>query len=174
MAGRIHSSMHDDELLQRLSAENAGARIERDASGAISFAPANGGFGGARSGAAFVALATFARIVGGKAFDATQGWKIGPNGAVRSPDASWLSAEHVAAIPLAERRGSAFLAVVPDVAIEVKSPTDDWPALIAKIEEYRACGCGYAIAIDPDTGEVFERGVPPSGLHLDIDAIAEA
>jgi hypothetical protein len=35
-------------------------------------------------------------------------------------------------------------------------------------------GTRYAVAIDPFTREVVERGEPPDGLSLDFDAIIDA
>lgn len=63
---------------------------------------------------------------------------------------------------------------MPDVAIEVASTTDSWPYLKRKIARYIDDGAGYAIAINPETGQIFERGDAPAGLALDVRAIVEA
>jgi len=112
--------------------------------------------------------------VSSKAFDSNQGWKIGPNGAVKSPDASWIGQAKVDAVPLDQRSGSAFLPIVPNVAIEVKSPSDEWAAIVAKIDDFFERGTRYAAAVNPETREVIERGTFPTGLELDFDGIIHA
>jgi hypothetical protein len=37
-----------------------------------------------------------------------------------------------------------------------------------------ARGSTYAVAINPETREVVQLGVPPAGLALDFDAIIDA
>jgi Uma2 family endonuclease len=174
---RIPPSTGDADLeLIRLSRTNPGYRVEREGDGTITMRP-TGGFGGAKSLQAALQLALFAQRVGGKAFDSNQGWKLKDrdgNDVDRSPDASWLSDETVERVPLADRTSSRILRVVPDVAIEVKSPSDSWKGTIAKLDLYEFNGSAYAVAIDPETREVVERGKPPTGLHLDFDAIIDA
>ena len=64
--------------------------------------------------------------------------------------------------------------ICPEVTIEVASESDDWEALIAKIESYRREGARYAVAIDPATRRVADLGEPPRGLSLDFAAIIAA
>ena len=163
----------DDRDLVRLGEANPGFRIEREPDGTITLTP-TGGFGGARSGKAFRQLDEYADRAGGKAFDSNQGWKIGPDQTMRSPDASWIDQAKVDATSPEERRSSAFLAIVPDVAIEVKSESDDWRTALRKLADYRTRGTSYAVAIDPQTRDVVELGEPPPGLRLDFDAIIDA
>ena len=67
-----------------------------------------------------------------------------------------------------------FWRVSPDVAIEIDSRTDDFADTVAKVEMYRERGSRYAVAINPETRDVQERGTPPNGLVLDFDAIIDA
>jgi hypothetical protein len=60
------------------------------------------------------------------------------------------------------------------LAIEVKSDTDVFRDVVARIELYLERGSSYAVAIDPMTREVIERGITPVGLVLDFDAIIDA
>jgi hypothetical protein len=60
------------------------------------------------------------------------------------------------------------------VAIEVKSDTDEFRDVVAKIELYVERGSSYAVSIDPTTREVIQRGVAPAGLVLDFEAIIDA
>ncbi len=91
---------------------------------------------------------------------------------MKSPDASWVSQPRIDALTEEELAG--FWPLSPDVAIEVKSASDDFKETVAKIRFYFENGSGYAVAIDPETREVVERGSPPAGLVLDVGAIVDA
>jgi Uma2 family endonuclease len=75
---------------------------------------------------------------------------------------------------LSPSQRSGFWQTSPDVAIEVRSISDNFRDTIAKIEFYMRNGTQYAVAIDPFTREVVERGEAPDGLSLDFDAIIDA
>jgi Uma2 family endonuclease len=75
---------------------------------------------------------------------------------------------------LSPSQRSGFWQTSPDVAIEIKSISDNFRETVAKIEFYMQNGTRYAVAIDPLTREVVERGEPPDGLSLDFDAIIDA
>ena len=75
---------------------------------------------------------------------------------------------------LTKDQASGFWPISPDVTIEVKSDTDQFSDVVAKIERYLERGSSYAVAIDPTTREVVQRGVAPLGLILDFDAIIDA
>jgi Uma2 family endonuclease len=51
---------------------------------------------------------------------------------------------------------------MPDVVIEVASKTDSWFAIKSKIDKYADDGAGYALAVDPQTRETYERGQCPA------------
>lgn len=161
----------DDADLVRTSRENPGYRFEREDDGAILVSPTQTS-GGAKSLEAAAQLYVYARRAGGKAFDSSTGFAIGPDRRVYSPDASWVSAERIASLSADDEAG--FWPLSPDVAIEVRSRSDDFDGVVAKIERYVERGSRYAVAIDPQTGRVVERGRPPDGLELDVVAIVEA
>lgn len=81
----------------------------------------------------------------GYAFDSSTGYTL-PNGAVRSPDVSWIAKERWESIPEIERKG--FTHTYPDFAVEIRSETDRLKDLKAKMEEYRANGCRLGWLID--------------------------
>ena len=165
----VPSHATDDDLM-RLSEAHPGWRFERDDDGATIVSP-NSTEGGAQSGEAFGQLYLHARREGGRAYDSSTGFTMS-TGAVRSPDAAWLSAERTAALARDARTG--FWRVCPDVVIEVASPSDRWNDVTAKIDMYAREGAVYAVAFDPTTRAVYERGKPPAGLALDADAIFDA
>jgi Uma2 family endonuclease len=69
---------------------------------------------------------------------------------------------------LSVEQRSRFCQVCPDVAIEVASSSDTWWEVKEKIERYIAAGARYAAASDPQTGDVYELGVAPDRLQLDV------
>jgi Uma2 family endonuclease len=166
--GGAHLVVSDDDLL-RISVENPGWQFERNDAGALLVSPPTLTPGGAKSGEAFGQLRDHAKRFGGKAFDAATGFKT-PRGGVVSPAASWGSAERVA--PFLSDHG--FWQMMPDVVIEIAIKSDRWSRITAKIDKYAKDGAGYALAINPETGEIYERGTPPPGLALDIAAIIDA
>lgn len=93
-------------------------------------------------------------------------------GAVRCPNASWISQARIDALAPEARDG--FWQICPDVVIEVASDSDYWNDLVAKIDMYARQGASYAIAVDPKQRRVYERGEAPPGLRFDVGAIADA
>ena len=151
----------DDQFYEfcRLNRE---LRIERDTEGeVIVMAPA--GWESARKNAEITSqLQAWARQDGtGTAADSSAGYVL-PNGAVRSPDASWVSNARLAFVTAEQR--SRFLPLCPDFVIELRSPTDHLPALQEKMAEYLASGAALGWLIDPSNREVF---VYRPGLDLE-------
>ena len=85
----------------------------------------------------------------GRAFDSSGGFTL-PNGAIRSPDVTWIDRSKLVDIPA----GVKFPQVVPDFVIELRSDTDRMPKLREKMEEYRSNGVRLALLIDPQTKQV--------------------
>jgi len=81
----------------------------------------------------------------GYAFDSSSGYTL-PNGAIRSPDVSWIAKERWESISEAERK--VFTHTYPDFAVEIRSETDRLKDLKAKMDEYRANGCRLGWVID--------------------------
>jgi len=162
-----------DDTLLRISRDNPGYRVERDEDGTITMSPTHTE-GGAKSGEAFGQLWLYAKRVGGKAFDSNTGFAVGPGAAVRSPDASWVSQARIDELAATVGTKKKFWPISPDVAIEIKSDSDDFDDTIAHAEHFCKRGSTYTVAIDPDTRERREFGTPPAGLHLDFDAIMDA
>jgi len=156
----------NDADLVRVSEENPGYQFEREEDGTLTVSPTFSD-SGAQSAQAVYQLMTFSHRVGGRVFDSSTGFRIGR--AVKSPDAAWVSAPRIERLSAAERTG--FWRVSPDVAIEIKSMSDDFAVLVAKLQFYMNHGTRFAVAIDPATREVVELGSPPEHLTLDYDAI---
>ncbi len=69
------------------------------------------------------------------------------NGAVRSPDCSWVTKARWEPLPIDERRR--FSNLVPDFVMELRSPSDRLPELRAKMSEYIDNGVRLGWLIDP-------------------------
>jgi Uma2 family endonuclease len=163
--------VENDADLIRVSRENPGYRFEREEDGTIVVSPTHTK-GGAKSLEAAVQLYTYAKRAGGRAFDSSTGFAIGPAARLYVPDASWVSAPRIQAI--APEIVEKFWPLSPDIVIEVASDSDSFADVVAKIERYIERGTTYAVAIDPRTREVVARGTSPADLALDCDAIIDA
>ncbi len=92
-------------------------------------------------------LAIWAKQNGeGEGFDSSTGFIL-PNGAKRSPDASWIRRERWDALPAHARRQ--FAHICPDFVVELRSRSDSLKKLKAKMEEYLENGAQLGWLIDP-------------------------
>ena len=66
---------------------------------------------------------------------------------VRGPDVWFISYKKVPRGPLPAK----YLDVAPDVAFEIKSPSDIWTEILAKVAEYLEAGVGVVCVLDPET-----------------------
>ena len=88
----------------------------------------------------------------GTAADSSAGYLL-PNGAIRSPGASWVSSARLASVTAEQR--SRFLPLCADFVIELRSPADRLSVLQDKMAEYIANGAVLGWLIDPSSRELF-------------------
>ena len=98
----------------------------------------------------------------GKVFDSSGGFKL-PNGANRSPDASWLSIDRWSALTLEQQEK--FLPLCPDFVVELRSPSDALKPIQLKMQEYLENGARLGLLIDPKR-KVVEVFRPEQGLEI--------
>lgn len=93
----------------------------------------------------------------GEIFNSNAGFTL-PNGAVRSPDASWVPAAQWHALNPEQREKFAYLC--PPFVVELRSKTDSLKVLLAKMEEYRAnrAALGWLLSCDEETAYIFRAG----------------
>jgi Uma2 family endonuclease len=99
--------------------------------------------------------------------DSSTGFVL-PNGARRSPDASWTLKSRVQKLGAGKRK--AFWHLCPDFVIEVKSDSDRVKALQIKMREYLEQGAQLGWLIDPEnkTVEIYRPdGNVEKRAHLD-------
>jgi Uma2 family endonuclease len=94
-----------------------------------------------------------------------------PNGARRSPDASWIAKDEIRKLDEESLRG--YWHLCPAFVIELRSQSDRLPVLRAKMREYIANGARLGWMIDPETRtvEVYQRDQGPESL-AGADSIA--
>ncbi|MDP8908288.1 MAG: Uma2 family endonuclease, partial [Chloroflexota bacterium] len=141
-----------DDQLAEIASLNGDLRLEWTAEGALEImAPAH-----SRTGNRNIKLATRVTIWAeqdgtGETFDASAGFRL-PNGAVRSPDVSWVRRERLVTLTGAQR--DTFLPLCPDFVLELRSDSDKLTTLQAKMREYLANGARLGWLIDPQTRTV--------------------
>jgi Uma2 family endonuclease len=88
----------------------------------------------------------------GICFESSAGFIL-PNGAIRSPDASWIKREKWDNLTEQEKRG--FVHVCPDFVAELRSPSDRLTQLDRKMFEYMENGASLGWLIDPLKRQVY-------------------
>ena len=126
---------------------NRDLRIERNADGGVLVMEPAGWDTGDRNAELTCQLRIWTTKDGaGRSVDSSAGYRL-PNGAIRSPDASWVRNERLATVTAEER--TKFLPLCPDFAVELRSPTDRFRRLQEKMAEYIANGAELCWLIDP-------------------------
>lgn len=122
------------EQFQQLAAVNRDLRLERTATGELIVMPPTGSDTGNRNLDIEGQLWLWNRQTKlGVVFDSSTGFHL-PNGADRSPDASWIKLERWQALTPQEREG--FAPICPDFIVELRSPSDSMEKLRARMREY--------------------------------------
>ena len=135
------------EQFEQFCAINDDMRIERTAEGTIEIMPPTKGDTGSKELDIGIALGNWARgDASGVAFGASAGFTL-PNGAVRSPDASWILRSRLSSLTSEEK--NSFMPVCPDFVIELRSSSDRLSVLQAKMDEYMANGARLGWLLDP-------------------------
>lgn len=87
----------------------------------------------------------------GVTFDSSAGFTL-PNGAIRSPDASWITQERWNSLDTSQKRK--FAPICPNFVLELCSPSDRLTELQTKMQEYLDNGTRLGWLIDPETRQV--------------------
>ena len=136
----------DDQQFAKFCALNDDLRIERNAKGDIILMPPAFSNTSNRNAEISADLTVWARANAmGRCFESSAGFKL-PNGALRSPDASWISNSRLEALTPEQRSG--FFDICPDFVIELRSSSDSLTELRAKMQEYMDNGARLGWLID--------------------------
>lgn len=132
---------------------NRDLRIERTATGEVVIMPPAFSDTGNRNFNLAVQLGIWAEQDGtGLGFDSSSGFTL-PNGATRSPDATWIKAEKWNALTEAEK--ASFAPICPDFVIALRSASDTLTGLKAKMQEYIDNGTSLGWLIDRNNRTVY-------------------
>ncbi len=123
-----------DEQFWQLCQDNDDLQFERTATGELIIMSPTGSETGERNADLIFQLKAWSRQNNlGKVFDSSSGFKL-PNGAERSPDASWIKLERWDALKPEEKER--FAPLCPDFVVELMSPNDSLNKTRKKLEEY--------------------------------------
>lgn len=132
---------------------NRDLRIERTADGEVIIMPPAFSDTGNRNFNLAVQLGIWTERGGtGLGFDSNTGFTL-PNGATRSPDASWIRLERWNA--LSDQQKASFAPICPDFVIELRSASDSLTTLQAKMQEYIDNGAWLGWLIDRKQQKVY-------------------
>ena len=135
-----------DDVLLQLSSLNDTLRLERNAKGELEILPPANLPTSRKNSRVTARLDNWAESDGqGDAFDSSGGFTL-PNGAIRSPDASWVLKSRLEELTEEQRQG--FWRICPDFVIEIRSTSDTLRGLRRKMEEYIANGTSLGWLID--------------------------
>lgn len=159
-----HDRMTDAEFLE-FCAQNPELRIEMTSRGELIVMSPVTGRGGNRN--FFLTGRFFEWVKGndaGVGFDSSTCFTL-PNGAKRSPDASWIRRGRWEALTAEEQ--DEFPPICPDFVIELRSKSDRLKMLEEKMEEYLLNGAQLGWLIDPLQKRVhlYRPGVPVEILN---------
>jgi Uma2 family endonuclease len=141
------------EQLLELSSLNDDLRLELTAEGELIVMTPAGGESSRRNLELTVQLGIWTRRDGtGVAFDSSGGFIL-PNGAIRSPDASWVEQSRYEALTPEQREK--YLPLCPEFVIELRSPSDRLVTLQEKMVEYVENGARLGLLLDPARRRVY-------------------
>ncbi|MCW6037681.1 Uma2 family endonuclease [Spirulina subsalsa FACHB-351] len=148
------------EQFTALAVCNRELQLERTAIGELIVNPPTGWQTGKRNSRISGELYLWWRNAGepGEVFASSTGFTL-PNGAIRSPDASWISPERWEV--LTDEQKATFPQICPDFVVELRSQSDSLKLLKEKMQEYLENGARLGWLIDPQTRmvEVYRRGL---------------
>lgn len=143
--------MTEDEFFE-FCRVNRDLRIERSAQGELIVMPPTVFETGDQNSEINFQLRQWAKRDGtGMTFDSSAGFTL-PNGAVRSPDASWVKKARAKALTKEQRQR--FAPLCPDFVIELRSKSDSLKVVKEKMLEYMENGAQLGFLLDPRTKRV--------------------
>lgn len=151
LRGPFVAGFSDDEFFE-FCQSNDTARIERTADHEIIIMPPVGADSSAASGDAYFQVAAWSREHGGRSFESSVGYRL-PDGAILSPDVSWVTAAAWKGLTVEQRQK--FLPLCPNFVIEIKSPSDRIKTLQAKMKQWLRNGVRLGFLVDTETQTAY-------------------
>jgi Uma2 family endonuclease len=179
--------LNDQEFFD-ICVKNPKLRIERLANGNITIMPPTGLETGYQNNEISRQLGNWARADGrGVSFDSNTEFIL-ESGAAFAPDASWIPKSRLARFTRQDKKE--FGRICPDFVIELRSRSDRFSSLKAKMEEWMRNGAQLGWLIDADRrivhlyrpgrqveelrgASMIEGEGPVEGFRLDLDLVYE-
>ncbi|WP_031530470.1 Uma2 family endonuclease [Dyadobacter crusticola] len=164
-------NLMDEDTFFQLCQMNDTLELERDSQGNIIVMSPTGSFTGNFNSRISGFLFLWNEQTGaGMLFDSSTGFTL-PNGAVRSPDVSWIREERWNA--LMPEQQEKFAPICPDFVIEIRSLSDDLKYLTDKMDEYMENGAQLGWLIDRFDNKVYiyragEQVITQEGLKVKL------
>ncbi len=141
------------EQFEELCRKYRKLRLELTSTGElIAMLPTGGETGRSNAHLTHQLLAWTEKDMTGVCFGNTAGFIL-PNGAIRSPDASWIKREKWESLTAEQKKK--FIPFCPDFAVELRSPSDTFTELNLKMLEYRENGMSLGWLIEPFKRKVY-------------------
>lgn len=153
-----------DDQFEQICNNNRDLKFERTAKRSLVVMSLTGGDTGERNAELNGQLWLWNRQARlGHVYDSSTGFRL-PNGAIRSPDAAWVSQARWEALTPEQRQK--WVPLCPDFVVELKSASDDIEDLQMKMQEYLNNGLRLGWLIDPETQtvEVYRANQPVESL----------
>lgn len=149
----LHALKLDDQTFERIVKANPEWNFEQTAQGELIIVPPTGGTSGRKNSSLTGQLDAWVdvNLSLGESFDSNTLFVL-PNGAKRSPDASWVTRERWDALTRQQQDG--YPPLCPDFVIELRSPTDNLEDLRVKMQEYMDNGALLGWLINPQDRQV--------------------
>ncbi|MGL5943383.1 MAG: Uma2 family endonuclease [Waterburya sp.] len=147
-----------DRDFERLCADNPETKFETTKEGKLIVMSPTGSLTGQKNADLIYQVQAWNRQTKlGEVFDSSTGFKLS-NGAVRSPDVSWIAIKRWNSLDAQQQQK--FAPIDPDFVIELMSPTDDLDELQQKMTEYMSCGVklGWLINRTDKQVEIYRVG----------------
>jgi Uma2 family endonuclease len=152
LIGLTHSLVTPEQF-EQLCAEYRDLRLELTSTGELIVMPPTGSETGRSNFNLTTQLGVWSRQEGtGVGFGSNAGFTL-PNGAIRSPDASWIKRERWDS--LTKQQKEKFAPICPDFVVEIRSPSDSLTQLFLKMFEYVENGALLGWLIDPSKRQVY-------------------
>ena len=151
----------DDAEFEQVVRANPEWNFEQTAAGDLVIVPPTGGTSGKKNLSLSRQFGNWVEenLDRGEGFDSSTLFIL-PNGAKRSPDASWVQRERWDALTQQQQDG--YVPLCPDFVVELRSPTDRLEQLQAKMREYMDNGARLGWLINPQDRqvEIYRLGQP--------------
>lgn len=142
---KIDIDLTDEQFFQ-LCQNNRDLKFERTGEGDLIIMVPTGSDTSTRNSDFNFQLHAWNRKTGlGVVFESSGGFRL-PNGADRSPDASWVRREQWDALTTEQKEK--FAPLCPDLVVEIRSPSDALAKLQEKMREYIDNGAGLGWLLD--------------------------